>query len=77
MVELRDKVVVNLLLYIAHSKLLVGILAYHSNPCTTGSDIVITDALNGSIRELVDTIVVEYQLIYIEEKRVILRNWLT
>ena len=60
MIEFRDKVIVYFLLYIAHGKLLLGILAYLGYPGTTSFDIVLTDALYGSVCQLIEAIVVEY-----------------
>ena len=47
MIKFRDKVIEDILLDITHLKFLLGILADFSNPGTTGTDIVLTNALHG------------------------------
>ena len=63
MIQLRDEVVEDILIDITHCKLLLGILANLGNPGATGLDIVLTDALYGSLVDFFETIVVENQLV--------------
>ena len=63
MVKFRDEVVEDILFYVAHSKLLLCVLAYFGNPRTTCHNVVLADAFHSLAVEFLNVIVVHDELV--------------
>ena len=63
MIQFLQEVIEDLLLHIAHSELLLSILADFGNPGTAGTHIVLTDTSAGSLVNLRQMVVVQYELV--------------